>query len=206
MSTTRACSRVVLSPPDIERWPHSPAVRAMAPAWCRSPVLTLHLPALDRAVPICRYLTRSWLEQQHLTDQDVRHTALLVTTELATNAIVHTDGTDISVGLTKHRTHLRIRVRDQGRVSTRKHWHNASGFGRGLGIVAGCTRALGTQVADDGSRTIWATVSLTQSARRCQTERPVRTTPAAAPADGTSWAIAEVGRGSSAIPRRDPCR
>ncbi|MBC7267524.1 MAG: ATP-binding protein [Streptomyces sp.] len=116
---------------------------------------------MDRAVPICRSLTRLWLDQQHVREDSVRHTALLVTTELATNAILHTDSTVITTHLRRNRSHLRIQVRDQGTApEDRQHWHHTSGFGRGLGIVARCARALGTHVADDGSRTIWATVSL----------------------------------------------
>ncbi|MGW0880215.1 ATP-binding protein [Streptomyces sp. NPDC002671] len=176
MLTTRACARIDLSPQDIERWPDSSAVRALAAVWCRSHIVTVHFPAMDRSVPICRYLTRLWLDQQHLADQGIRYTALLVTTELATNAIVHTDSTVITANLRRNRTHLRIQVRDQGRGSTGKHWHNASGFGRGLGIVASCTQALGTHVTDDGTRTIWAAVSLTGSEPWCQAEGPPRHT------------------------------
>ncbi|MET8765711.1 ATP-binding protein [Streptomyces sp. NPDC004658] len=157
-----ACVRITLSPDDIERWPDTPVLRSAASAWCRSRAITVRFPAVDRAVPICRHLTRLWLDQQHLTDENIRHTILLVTTELATNAIVHTDSTVITTHLRRDRTRLRVQVRDQGIASAGKpHWHNASGFGRGLGIIAGSTRALGTHVADDGARTTWATVSLT---------------------------------------------
>ncbi|MER7690935.1 hypothetical protein [Streptomyces sp. NPDC097610] len=163
MLTTRACARLVLSPQDIERWPETSAVQAPTTTWCRSHTVAVRLPAVDRAVPICRYLTRLWLDQQQFTDQSIRHTTLLVTTELTTNAIVHTDSAVITTNLRMNRTHLRIQVRDQGKMSAGKHGHNVSGFGRGLGIVASCARALGTHVADDGTRTTWATVSLTGS-------------------------------------------
>ncbi|MET8560814.1 ATP-binding protein [Streptomyces flaveolus] len=135
--------------------------------------MTVRLPAVDRAVPICRYLARLWLDQQHLTDDNIRHTILLVITELATNAVVHTDSSLITTNVRRNRTHLRIQVRDQGVASAGdQHWHNASGFGRGLGIIASSTRALGTHVADDGARTTWATVSLTGGRPACRLERP----------------------------------
>ncbi|WP_051860457.1 ATP-binding protein [Streptomyces anulatus] len=136
MLTTRACAPIVLSPQDVERWPDSSVIQAPAIAWRQSQALTVHLPAIDRSVPICRDLARLWLDQQQLADQDIRHTALLVLTELATNAIVHTDSAVIAASLRRNRTHLRVQVRDQGTLSTGEHWHNTSGFGRGLGIVA----------------------------------------------------------------------
>ncbi|MFB8774879.1 ATP-binding protein [Streptomyces broussonetiae] len=159
--TEPACIRIALSSQDVEQWPEMPAARTPASLWRRSRALTLRLPAVDRAVPVCRSLARLWLDQQHVREESIRHTALLVTTELATNAILHTDSTVITTHLRRNRSHLRIQVRDQGITSAdRQHWHHASGFGRGLGIVAGSARALGTHIADDGARTIWATVSL----------------------------------------------
>ncbi|MFF3396185.1 ATP-binding protein [Streptomyces sp. NPDC002669] len=134
----------------------------LATGWLRSRSTALRLPAVDRAVPVCRYLTRLWLDQQHLTDEGVRHTALLIATELATNAILHTSSSVITTELQQNRSHLRIQMRDQGTQRTVRHWHGSSGFGRGLEIVANCTRTLGTHVERDGSRTIWATVSLTR--------------------------------------------
>ncbi|MET8695318.1 ATP-binding protein [Streptomyces bauhiniae] len=160
-TTTRACARIVLSATDIDRWPDASDIRLPAAAKCRSRSLTVYFPAMDRAVPICRHLSGLWLEGQGLADRDVRYTTLLVTTELATNAVLHTDSTVIIASLRRNRTHLRVQVRDQGRTATEKHWHKVPGFGRGLGIVAGCTREFGTHVDDDGARTIWATVALT---------------------------------------------
>ncbi|WP_411575141.1 ATP-binding protein [Streptomyces fradiae] len=165
MLTKRAFAPIVLSPQDVERWPDSSVIQASTTAWRRSQALSIHLPATDRSVPICRDLARLWLDEQQLADQDTGHTALLVITELTTNAIVHTDSTVIAASLRRSRTHLRVQVRDQGRLSTGEHWHNTSGFGRGLGIVASCTQALGTHVADDGTRAIWATLPLKEAVR-----------------------------------------
>ncbi|WP_424862747.1 ATP-binding protein [Streptomyces sp. MMS24-I29] len=162
MSTTRAHACIALTPQDVERWPDTPVAGALASGWAGSRSTSLRLPAVDRAVPVCRYLTRLWLDQQHLTDEGVRHTTLLIITELATNAILHTSSTVITTSLQQNRSHLRIQMRDQGTKRTVKHWHGNSGFGRGLGIVANCTRALGTHVGRDGCRTVWATVSLTR--------------------------------------------
>ncbi|MFG2221112.1 MULTISPECIES: ATP-binding protein [unclassified Streptomyces] len=164
MSTTRAYACIALTPQEIEQWPDTPVASALAAGWPRSRSTALCLPAVDRAVPVCRYLTRLWLDQQHLTDEGVRHTALLIITELATNAILHTNSTIITTELQQKRSHLLIQMRDQGTERTVKHWHANSGFGRGLGIIANCTRSLGTHVEDDGTRTIWATVSLTRQA------------------------------------------
>ncbi|MEU7428341.1 hypothetical protein [Streptomyces sp. NPDC040750] len=173
MATDFECARISLSPQDIEQWPDSCAVRSTAPALRRSHTIVVQLPAVDRAVPICRHLTRLWLDQQRLADESVRHTALLVTTELATNAVVHTDSTVITAKLRRRRNDLRIQVRDQGITSADKHhWHNGLQFGRGFGIIASSTRALGTYVADDGARTIWATISLRDDQALCRPEEP----------------------------------
>ncbi|GGV85872.1 hypothetical protein GCM10015535_33200 [Streptomyces gelaticus] len=173
MSTTRAYACIALTPQEVERWPDTPVASVLATGRLRSRSTTLRLPAVDRAVPVCRYLTRLWLDQQHLTDEGVRHTTLLITTELATNAILHTNSSVITTDLQQNRSHLRIQMRDQGTERTVRHWHGDSGFGRGLGIVANCTRALGTHVERDGTRTIWATISLTP--RRASLSRTAST-------------------------------
>ncbi|ALP00164.1 regulatory protein [Streptomyces hygroscopicus subsp. limoneus] len=173
MVTEPECAKIVLSPQDIERWPDTSVVPSTPHAWCRSRTITVRLPAVDRAIPICRHLTRLWLDQQHLTDENICHTILLVTTELTTNAIVHTDSAVIITHLRRNRTHLRIQVRDQGIASAgKRHWHKAPEFGRGLGIVASSTRALGTRVADSGARTTWATVSLMDGQPFSDSDKP----------------------------------
>ncbi|MGW7404157.1 ATP-binding protein [Streptomyces sp. NPDC054833] len=161
LTPARTCVPITISRQEIERWPNTPSASALTDVGPRSRTITFRLPAVDRAVPVCRSLTRSWLDQQHLTDEDIRHTALLIATELATNAIVHTGSAVISANLQRNKNHLRIQVRDQGTAMSAKHWHNAPGFGRGLGIVASSARALGTRIERDGTRSIWATVPLT---------------------------------------------
>lgn len=190
MVTETECAKIVLSPQDIERWPDTSVVRSTASACCRSRTITVRLPAVDRAVPICRYLTRLWLDQQRLTDEDFRHTILLVTTELATNAIIHTDSTMITTNLRRNRTDLRIQVRDQGITAAGKqHWHNATGFGRGLGLIASSTRALGTRVADSGARTTWATVPLADDQPPSGPDKPEPRSAGLCDAGGASRAL-----------------
>ncbi|MFF7977488.1 ATP-binding protein [Streptomyces sp. NPDC007905] len=116
---------------------------------------------MDRAVPVCRHLTRLWLDKQHLTDEDLNYVTLLVTTELATNAIVHTGSATITAELQKCRSFLQIQVQDEGTKPTSAHWHNTCGYGRGLALIATSAQALGTRIERDGTRTIWARVSRT---------------------------------------------
>ncbi|MFF2849109.1 ATP-binding protein [Streptomyces sp. NPDC058001] len=117
---------------------------------------------MDRAVPVCRHLARLWLVHQRLTDENLRHTVLLITTELATNAIVHTGSTIITANLQKNRKYLQVQVNDEGNKPTgHDHWHNTSEYGRGLALIITSTQALGTRVERDGTRTTWATVPLT---------------------------------------------
>ncbi|MFI9246569.1 ATP-binding protein [Streptomyces sp. NPDC053086] len=203
MVTNPAGVEIILSPEDIERWPDTSVIRTTAPVWCRSRTITVRCPAVDQAVPICRHLTRLWLDRQGLTDEDIRHTILLVTTELATNAIVHTDSTVITTSLRRNRTHLRVQVRDQGVASAGKtHWHNGSGFGRGLGIIASSTRAFGTRVADSGARTTWATVCLTNGQPPRGPDKPDAIT---ACVDDARWGPPHAGRGPSGFAKRERC-
>ncbi|MEW2634558.1 ATP-binding protein [Streptomyces sp. NPDC048389] len=92
-------------------------------------------------------------------DGDPHDTALLVVSELFTNAIVHTDGHLVACELQAGAERLRITVQDRGRTATGPRvCHGATGErGRGLLLVEAVSCAWGTYDAVPGTgRAVWA--------------------------------------------------
>lgn len=82
--------------------------------------------------------------------------AALLTSELVTNAILHSDsghGGTFAVAVTHRASDMRVEVADQGghwiAAAEQDHYH-----GRGLVIVSGLARAWGV-TGDDSGRTVW---------------------------------------------------
>ncbi|MGW0776423.1 ATP-binding protein [Streptomyces sp. NPDC002835] len=97
-------------------------------------------------------------------DGDPHDTALLVVSELFTNAIVHTGGHLVACELRVAAEWLRITVQDQGCADTGPRvCHGAAGErGRGLLLVEAVSRAWGTYDAVPGTgRVVWAELAYT---------------------------------------------
>ncbi|MER6614376.1 ATP-binding protein [Streptomyces xantholiticus] len=97
-------------------------------------------------------------------DGDPHDTALLVVSELFTNAIVHTDGHLVACRLHAGTERLRITVQDQGCAATGPRvCHGAQGErGRGLLLVEAVSCAWGTYDAAPGTgRAVWAELTCT---------------------------------------------
>ncbi|MEU0083191.1 ATP-binding protein [Streptomyces sp. NPDC006274] len=97
-------------------------------------------------------------------DGDPYDTALLVVSELFTNAIVHTDGHLVACEVQVGADRLRVTVQDQGCAATGPRvCHGAAGErGRGLLLVEAVSRAWGTYDAAPGTgRVVWAELAYT---------------------------------------------
>ncbi|MEV5205668.1 ATP-binding protein [Streptomyces sp. NPDC053720] len=122
---------------------------------------SFRVPALERAVPVYRQLARLWMDSEGITDESARRAALLVISELMTNAIVHTNSLSITGRLQKDGDWLLVEVQDEGGTSSVPHRAgNADEYGRGLVVVTQSAQALGTRQETDGGRTFWARIAL----------------------------------------------
>ncbi|MEU9089602.1 ATP-binding protein [Streptomyces sp. NPDC087901] len=116
------------------------------------------LPAHPESVAGARRLARARLDAWRL-DDDAHDAAILIVSELVTNAVVHTASARVVCELSRLETRLRIAVQDQG--------HQPGGprlgagaddeHGRGLLLVDAMCSAWGSRDAGDGSgRIVWA--------------------------------------------------
>ncbi|MER5851945.1 ATP-binding protein [Streptomyces sp. NPDC002012] len=155
-------AQIALSPQEIEQWPNTASARALADDWPTGRPASFRVPTLERAVPVCRQLARLWMDFEGISDEGARCVALLVLSELVTNAIVHTDSLSITGRLQKDGDWLLVEVQDEGGTSSVPHRAgDANEYGRGLVVVAQSAQALGTRRETGGGRTFWARISLT---------------------------------------------
>ncbi|QDY79911.1 ATP-binding protein [Streptomyces qinzhouensis] len=117
------------------------------------------LPARVEYVSRARRLTRDRLRCWGIGG-DTHDTAMLVISELVTNAVVHSGSHLVSCELLNDIEHLRISVRDQGCAPSGPHVchaRDAEERGRGLLLVEAVSSAWGAHSALYGSgRTVWA--------------------------------------------------
>jgi anti-sigma regulatory factor (Ser/Thr protein kinase) len=122
------------------------------------------LPAADPSVRLARQATRAVLTAWRL--DHVEETAVLVVSELVTNAVRHAKGTDvIAVDLQAARTCLRIEIQDADR-----HWPQPrvpAGFdesGFGFVLVDALAGTWGVRETETG-KAVWAELDTRQGAR-----------------------------------------
>ncbi|MER5362681.1 ATP-binding protein [Streptomyces sp. NPDC002785] len=164
LPTAWSGAQIALSPHEIEQWPKTASARARADDRPTRQPVSFRVPALSRAVPVCRHLARLWMDSEDISNDGAQCAALLVISELMTNAIVHTNSISIACRLRKDSDWLLVEVQDEGGTSFVPHPHrvgNANEYGRGLMVVAQSAQALGTRLETDGGRTFWARISLT---------------------------------------------
>ncbi|MER5769336.1 ATP-binding protein [Streptomyces sp. NPDC001985] len=122
------------------------------------------LPARVEYVSRARKLTRDRLRCWGIGG-DVHDTAMLVVSELVTNAVVHSGSHLISCELTNGVERLRISVRDQGSAPTGPHvCHTlaAEERGRGLLLVESVSSSWGAHAIQRGAgRVVWAELAHT---------------------------------------------
>ncbi|MFI1395517.1 ATP-binding protein [Streptomyces sp. NPDC020681] len=116
------------------------------------------LPARVEYVSRARRLARERLRCWGIGG-DVHETAMLVVSELVTNAVVHTDGHLVACELLNNIEHLRITVQDQGHTPTGPHVCEGleEERGRGLLLVEAVSTSWGAHQAPHGTgRVVWA--------------------------------------------------
>ncbi|QNP66378.1 ATP-binding protein [Streptomyces genisteinicus] len=120
------------------------------------------VPARVESVSRARRLVCERLERWGVRD-DVRDTALLVVSELVTNAVVHTGGSLVSCQLRRTEGQLRITVQDQGSAPTGPRVCHGleEERGRGLLLVESLSTAWGTHDCEHSNgRVVWAELAL----------------------------------------------
>jgi anti-sigma regulatory factor (Ser/Thr protein kinase) len=123
---------------------------------------------------MARALVRTMLtDPEHKDDRD---TAELLTAELVTNAVEHTEGNDpIEVVLELLPTGCQVEVHDTGPLSSAGLCSSELGcvpdvwqeYGRGLVLIRTLSSACGHR-ATDGGKTIWFTLLACRAAEACQ--------------------------------------
>ncbi|UYB42372.1 ATP-binding protein [Streptomyces sp. Je 1-4] len=168
LPTTMHSAEVMVTARHIAGWPEEGNSLVPADCWGSGQQVVLRLPALKRAVPVCRSLARSWLDGQRIHDEDTRYLVLLVLSELFTNAIQYSAGTRITCRIGRSENQLHIEVHDRGgtpSVPRRRHPGQEQEHGRGLELVAKSSSQWGRRVEADSGCTVWAAVPLAAGVR-----------------------------------------
>lgn len=114
------------------------------------------------AVHDTRHIIAAVLDSWHVTE-DLRHRALLVFAELASNALRHGDGKPITAQVTLGEEELTVDVTDGDYRVGHVHAPRRTGWeaetGRGLLLVAALTDKWGTYPTPNG-KGVWATVPI----------------------------------------------
>ncbi|MEU3602362.1 ATP-binding protein [Streptomyces sp. NPDC006798] len=121
------------------------------------------LPAEQRSVPIARRLTETYLDSRTHCDEDVRHSVTLLISELATNAIRHTNGIQFRCLVRLEQGAVRIEVEDRGGTHSVVRPRRAAAddeSGRGLQLVECLSKDWGMRRRAHGpGSVVWAVVA-----------------------------------------------
>ena len=126
---------------------HTPTVRAHA---------NLRLPHSDRAPRLARAFVAENLQGWQL--DDMVETALLVVSEVVTNAVIHARS-DAELLLERTPTALRISVIDHGEGLSQREKTGRGDGGRGVVIVEALSSRWGTEPTDGGN-CVWAELAI----------------------------------------------
>jgi anti-sigma regulatory factor (Ser/Thr protein kinase) len=156
----RASARVAVGP--VPTYPsRNAALRAVAEVQARQQRVTLRLPPSLDSPDEARRTVNDACDRWGVSD--LAPAAVLVTSELVTNAIVHAR-TEIAVEAAVRGAFLHLRVRDQSTappVTAEEPWDPTLDHGRGLPIVAAHSTAWGYVLNPDGAgKLVWATLRL----------------------------------------------
>ena len=125
------------------------------PGWSgtgRSPAASITLDPVASSAPEARRFVASCLGS--VTDDDLRHTAALLVSELVTNAVLHA-ATPVTVTTVVDDDHVRVEVADGSQeVPTHKDYGGDAATGRGLTVLSTLASDWGTWV-DDRGKVVW---------------------------------------------------
>lgn len=122
---------------------------------------TFALTARRTSAAEARHRSLGWLTE-HSVQRQAADIAVLIVSELVTNAVVHSGSRQITCTLTIGDDLLRIEVTDQGTSPTAPVVRQAAAdemTGRGLLLVSLLSETWGTSPAVPQGWTVWATVS-----------------------------------------------
>ncbi|GHJ38686.1 ATP-binding protein [Streptomyces sp. TS71-3] len=146
----------------------------------RHRAVVLRLPAVAASVARARAGARRLLRERRLSPE-VAEDAVLVISELVTNAIAHTTGSQVVCRLRAGRTGLRIEVQDQGGGAATPHPRSPAHEderGRGLVLVGALSSTWGVRQNPGGpGRTVWAELPLTSARPPAAAPAPARPAP-----------------------------
>ncbi|MGW7488484.1 ATP-binding protein [Streptomyces sp. NPDC054786] len=168
LPTTTHSAEVMVTARHIASWPQKRSALIPADCWRSAQCVVFRLPAVKRAVPVCRNLARAWLDGQGIHDEDTRYPALLVLSELFTNAIQYSASRRITCRIWRSENLLHIEVHDRGgtpSVPLMRRPGQAQEHGRGLELVAKSSSRWGRRTEPDNSCTVWAAIPLTAGVR-----------------------------------------
>jgi anti-sigma regulatory factor (Ser/Thr protein kinase) len=124
--------------------------------------LDLTLPAEPSSPCAARHaVTRLWPQDQG-EPQDARQDALLVASELVTNAVRHAPGPPLGVSLTLSPQRFVVAVTDTSRHEPAlRQVNSATTGGRGLHLVAASSHTWGVRLVHRNGKTVWAVLDRT---------------------------------------------
>ncbi|WP_328687666.1 ATP-binding protein [Streptomyces caniferus] len=168
LPTTTHSAEVMVTARHIASWPRERNALIPADCWRSAQRVAFRLPAVKRAVPVCRNLVRAWLDGQGIDDDDTRYPVLLVLSELFTNAIQYSAGRRVTCRIWRSEGLLHLEVHDRGGTSSvplMRRPAQTQEHGRGLELVAHCSSRWGRRTEADSSCTVWAAIPLTAGVR-----------------------------------------
>ena len=124
---------------------------------------TATLDAAELSAREARQLVRAVLSDAQVP-ADATETALLLVSELVTNAVVHADGRPVlDIAVARHR--LRISVSDTGRGTPEVQTDNPllSDHGRGMLLVDTLSSRWGSEPTEPGGKCVWFELDQTAS-------------------------------------------
>ena len=122
---------------------------------CRGAV---RLPPVPESISAARAAVRRALREWDL--EALVDTAQLLTSELATNAVLHAR-TELEVRVERLGERVRVSVLDRSPASAaRRRYGLESGTGRGLGLVEALSAAWGTDPVEGWSKGVWFELDL----------------------------------------------